>query len=64
MKERAFSYFSAPYTAEALIDMLRHATDAPVWDEGIEAAICHSGMAGTGGPMRFAHGGSAGAVHS
>jgi anti-sigma regulatory factor (Ser/Thr protein kinase)/CheY-like chemotaxis protein len=36
MKERAFSYFSAPYTAEALTDMLRHATDAPVWDEGIE----------------------------
>jgi anti-sigma regulatory factor (Ser/Thr protein kinase)/CheY-like chemotaxis protein len=36
MKERAFSYFSAPYTAEALTDMLRHATEAPVWDEGIE----------------------------
>ncbi|HZC44654.1 MAG TPA: ATP-binding protein [Acidobacteriaceae bacterium] len=36
MKERAFSYFSAPYTAEALTEMLRHATDAPVWDEGIE----------------------------
>jgi anti-sigma regulatory factor (Ser/Thr protein kinase)/CheY-like chemotaxis protein len=36
MKERAFSYFSAPYAAEALTDMLRHATDAPVWDEGIE----------------------------
>lgn len=36
MKERAFSYFSAPYTDEALTDMLRHATDAPVWDEGIE----------------------------
>jgi len=36
MKERAFSYFSAPYSAEALTDMLRHATDAPVWDEGIE----------------------------
>jgi anti-sigma regulatory factor (Ser/Thr protein kinase)/CheY-like chemotaxis protein len=36
MKERAFSYFSSPYSAEALADMLRHATDAPVWDEGIE----------------------------
>jgi anti-sigma regulatory factor (Ser/Thr protein kinase)/CheY-like chemotaxis protein len=36
MKERAFSYFSSPYTADALTDMLRHATDAPVWDEGIE----------------------------
>ncbi|HEX4022630.1 MAG TPA: ATP-binding protein [Acidobacteriaceae bacterium] len=36
MKERAFSYFSAPYTTEALTDMLRHATEAPVWDEGIE----------------------------
>ena len=36
MKERAFSYFSAPYSAEALTDMLRHATEAPVWDEGIE----------------------------
>lgn len=36
MKERAFSYFSAPYDAAALADMLRHATEAPVWDEGIE----------------------------
>lgn len=36
MKERAFSYFSAPYTADALADMLRHASEAPVWDEGIE----------------------------
>jgi anti-sigma regulatory factor (Ser/Thr protein kinase) len=36
MKERAFSYFSSPYMADALTDMLRHATDAPVWDEGIE----------------------------
>ena len=36
MKQRAFSYFSAPYTAEALANMLQHATEAPVWDEGIE----------------------------
>jgi anti-sigma regulatory factor (Ser/Thr protein kinase)/ActR/RegA family two-component response regulator len=36
MRERAFSYFSTPYSADMLTVMLRHATDAPVWDEGIE----------------------------
>lgn len=32
----AFSYFSRPYTQEALSDMLRLAADAPAWDDGIE----------------------------
>jgi anti-sigma regulatory factor (Ser/Thr protein kinase)/CheY-like chemotaxis protein len=36
MRERAFSYFSTPYSPQLLKQMLRHATDAPVWDEGIE----------------------------
>jgi two-component system response regulator AtoC len=63
MKERAFSYFSAPYTAEALTDMLRHATDAPVWDEGIELLVGDTGVAGAGGALRLAHGGPAGTVH-
>jgi anti-sigma regulatory factor (Ser/Thr protein kinase)/ActR/RegA family two-component response regulator len=33
---RAFSYFSKPYTQDALADMLRLATESPAWDDGIE----------------------------
>jgi anti-sigma regulatory factor (Ser/Thr protein kinase)/ActR/RegA family two-component response regulator len=33
---RAFSYFSKPYTQEAFADMLRLASEAPAWDDGIE----------------------------
>jgi len=33
---RAFSYFSKPYTQQALGDMLRLASEAPAWDDGIE----------------------------
>lgn len=36
MRERAFSYFSEPYSMPAFEQMLRLATTGPVWDEGIE----------------------------
>jgi anti-sigma regulatory factor (Ser/Thr protein kinase) len=36
MRERAFSYFSEPYSMEAFEQMLLLATTGPVWDEGIE----------------------------
>ena len=36
MRERAFSYFSQPYSMTAFAQMLRLATTSPVWDEGIE----------------------------
>lgn len=36
MREHAFSYFSLPFSADALADMIRLAVDAPCWDDGIE----------------------------
>jgi anti-sigma regulatory factor (Ser/Thr protein kinase)/CheY-like chemotaxis protein len=36
MRERAFSYFSAPYSMTTFEQMLLLATTGPVWDEGIE----------------------------
>jgi DNA-binding NarL/FixJ family response regulator len=36
MRERAFSYFSEPYSMNAFADMVLLATTSPVWDEGIE----------------------------
>jgi anti-sigma regulatory factor (Ser/Thr protein kinase) len=36
MRERAFSYFSEPYSMETFEQMLLLATTGPVWDEGIE----------------------------
>jgi DNA-binding NarL/FixJ family response regulator len=36
MRERAFSYFSKPFTTSSLEEMVRNATTAPVWDDGIE----------------------------
>jgi anti-sigma regulatory factor (Ser/Thr protein kinase) len=36
MRQRAFSYFSEPYSMTAFEDMLRLATSSPAWDEGIE----------------------------
>jgi len=36
MRERAFSYFTKPYSLNALGDMLRMAADGPCWDDGIE----------------------------
>jgi anti-sigma regulatory factor (Ser/Thr protein kinase) len=36
MRERAFSYFSKPYSMTTFEQMLLLATTGPVWDEGIE----------------------------
>lgn len=36
IRERAFSYFSEPYSVADLTQMLQLATTGPVWDEGIE----------------------------
>jgi anti-sigma regulatory factor (Ser/Thr protein kinase) len=36
MRERAFSYFSQPYSMTVFEQMLHLATTGPVWDEGIE----------------------------
>jgi anti-sigma regulatory factor (Ser/Thr protein kinase)/CheY-like chemotaxis protein len=36
MRERAFSYFSMPFSSEALAVMIRHAIEEPCWDDGIE----------------------------
>jgi anti-sigma regulatory factor (Ser/Thr protein kinase)/CheY-like chemotaxis protein len=36
MRERAFSYFSRPFSLEALTVMIQHAIEEPCWDDGIE----------------------------
>lgn len=36
MRERAFSYFSQPYSIDTFEKMLVLATTIPIWDEGIE----------------------------
>jgi len=36
MRERAFSYFSKPFSLSSLSDMIQHAVDGPCWDDGIE----------------------------
>jgi DNA-binding NarL/FixJ family response regulator len=36
MRERAFSYFSQPFSLDALAAMIRIATEGPSWDDGIE----------------------------
>jgi anti-sigma regulatory factor (Ser/Thr protein kinase)/CheY-like chemotaxis protein len=36
MREHAFSYFSRPFTWEALAVMIQHAIREPRWDDGIE----------------------------
>jgi len=36
MRERAFSYFSRPFSLDTLADMIRLATEGPCWDDGIE----------------------------
>lgn len=36
MRERAFSYFSQPFSLEALALMIQHAIEEPCWDDGIE----------------------------
>src|SRR5271169_439078 len=36
MRERAFSYFSKPFSLDALAEMIYIATEGPCWDDGIE----------------------------
>jgi len=36
MRERAFSYFSKPFSLDTLAQMIYIATEGPVWDDGIE----------------------------
>ena len=36
MRERAFSYFSKPFSSEALALMIQHAIEEPCWDDGID----------------------------
>jgi CheY-like chemotaxis protein/anti-sigma regulatory factor (Ser/Thr protein kinase) len=36
MRERAFSYFSKPFSNDALKEMIHQAAEAPCWDDGIE----------------------------
>jgi len=36
MREGAFSYFTAPFQADELLEMVRAAMDSPCWDDGIE----------------------------
>jgi anti-sigma regulatory factor (Ser/Thr protein kinase)/ActR/RegA family two-component response regulator len=36
LRENAFSYFSTPYSLEALAQVIRIATEGPCWDDGIE----------------------------
>jgi len=36
MRERAFSYFSRPFSLPSLVDMVMTAAEEPCWDDGIE----------------------------
>jgi anti-sigma regulatory factor (Ser/Thr protein kinase)/CheY-like chemotaxis protein len=36
MRERAFSYFSIPFSADAFATMIQHAIEDPCWDDGID----------------------------
>jgi anti-sigma regulatory factor (Ser/Thr protein kinase)/CheY-like chemotaxis protein len=36
MRERAFSYFSKPFSPDALAVMIHHAIEEPCWDDGID----------------------------
>ena len=36
MREHAFSYFSKPFSLDALAVMIRHAIEEPCWDDGID----------------------------
>lgn len=38
LRQRAFSYFSQPYSLATLTDAIRMAMEGPVWDDGIEVA--------------------------
>ena len=43
MRERAFSYFSKPFSFESLGQMIRLATEGPCWDDGIEVLAATPG---------------------
>lgn len=36
IRERAFSYFSKPFSTDSLAEIVRHAISEPLWDDGIE----------------------------
>jgi len=36
MRERAFSYFSTPFSPSALAVLIQHAVEEPCWDDGID----------------------------
>jgi DNA-binding NarL/FixJ family response regulator/anti-sigma regulatory factor (Ser/Thr protein kinase) len=36
MRERAFSYFSKPFSHDTLVEMVHMAAEGPCWDDGIE----------------------------
>lgn len=38
LKQRAFGYFSKPYSFESLTETIRMAMEGPCWDDGIEVA--------------------------
>jgi anti-sigma regulatory factor (Ser/Thr protein kinase)/CheY-like chemotaxis protein len=42
MREHAFSYFSKPFSPDALAVMIRHAIEEPCWDDGIEVVSATS----------------------
>jgi anti-sigma regulatory factor (Ser/Thr protein kinase)/ActR/RegA family two-component response regulator len=42
LRAHAFSYFSAPYSFEALSEMVRMAVECPCWDDGIEVVSATS----------------------
>ena len=39
LRERAFSYFSAPYTFQSLAEAIHAAMEQPCWDDGIEVSF-------------------------
>jgi anti-sigma regulatory factor (Ser/Thr protein kinase) len=43
MRERAFSYFSKPFSFESLGQMIRLAAEGPCWDDGIEVLAATPG---------------------
>ncbi len=42
MREHAFSYFSMPFSPDALAVMIHHAIEEPCWDDGIEVVSATS----------------------
>jgi anti-sigma regulatory factor (Ser/Thr protein kinase)/ActR/RegA family two-component response regulator len=42
IRERAFSYFTRPFSADRLADVIRDALDEPYWDDGIEIIFATS----------------------